>query len=222
MPKKPDTTIIGETFNNLQVIELTDQKNSYDRRLYRCKCLLCGGERLATKANLKRGEIKDCGCTKHNPKKSLVGETFGFLYVKDTRVVNNKIKYLCVCNKCGAETLVYPYDLKNGNTQSCGNHNKGEEAAIKKTFVDGTAPCKLVNTDKLRETNTSGVTGVYWNKARCMWEAEITFKNKKYHLGRFGDKEQAIAARRSAEERMFGEFLKNYEIQKENKEKEDE
>ena len=61
MPRKPDLSLIGQVYNNLKVDKLTDKYNSYNRRLYECTCLLCGKKRLATKQNLQRNEIKDCG-----------------------------------------------------------------------------------------------------------------------------------------------------------------
>lgn len=211
MSRKPDTTIIGKTFNNLKVLELTDQRSSQNRVLYKCQCLLCGNERLVPRAELVRGDVKDCGCSRHSPKVSLVGQLFGSLYVEDTVVVNRKLKYRCRCNLCGRETIVSPQDLKRGKSKTCGNHNKGETACLKKTFVAGTAPCKLIDTEKTRSTNTSGVTGVYYDKRRDKWVAEIMFKKEKYFLGRFDDKQEAIDARKKAEEQIFGAFLAWYE-----------
>lgn len=216
MPRKPDLSIIGQTFNDLKVIKYTDKRNSYDVGLYKCKCLLCGGTAYATKANLKRGEIKNCGCTRHNPKKNLTGKKFGKLTVIKAIVEDDTLKYICKCD-CGNTTKVKPNDLRNGNTKSCGCLHKGENAVIKKNYVDGTAPCKLKNPEKLRNTNTSGVTGVYWDKSRSLWSAEIMFKKKKYHLGRYADKEIAIKARKKAEEEIFGNFLEWYEKEYKNK-----
>lgn len=210
MSKKP-ANLDGQTFNDLTVIEMTEQRNSYGYLLYRCRCNLCGGERLATASNLKRGEVKNCGCTKHNPHKSLVGQTFGNMYVKDTTVVNNKLQYVCICTLCGNEKLASPNGLRNGTIKSCGNHNKGAEAKLKKLFIDNTAPCKIRDTSKLRSTNTSGVTGVYWDKQKCMWSAEIVFQNVRHHLGRYGRKEDAIAARQKAEKEYFQTYLKTLE-----------
>lgn len=45
--------------------------------------------------------------------------------------------------------------------------------------------------------NTSGYKGVYWLRNR--WHAQLTYKNKKYHLGCFKNKEDAIEARRLGE-----------------------
>lgn len=214
MPRQPDLSIINKTYNNLKVIEYAGIKNSYNRGLYRCKCLLCNGEILATKANLLRGEIKNCGCTRHNPRKNnLVGKTFGRLYVKDTTTINNRLRYVCVCD-CGNVVLVRPQALLSGNTQSCGQHNKGDTAALKKLFIDGTAPCKIGNPKKIRSNNSTGVTGVWFDKSRELWCAEIMFKSKKYHLGRFTNKQQAIEARQKAEKKIFGNFLDWYEQQK--------
>lgn len=207
MPRNPDLSIIGQVYNNLRVLEYTEDTNNYGRKLYRCKCLLCGGERMATKSNLIRGEIKDCGCTKHNFRSSdLIGKKFGKLYVKGTEVVNNKRRYVCEC-ECGNITYVLPGDLKSGQTRSCGC---GIGEKVKELYVDGTAPCKL-DGSKIRATNKSGCTGVYFSSSHGKWCAEIMFKKKKYYLGRYTDKEDAIKVRKAAENRIFGEFLEWYE-----------
>lgn len=52
---------------------------------------------------------------------------------------------------------------------------------------------------KKRSDNTSGVTGVYWFKTRNRWKAEITVNGKKYQIGYFKTKDQAVEARRIAE-----------------------
>ncbi len=47
--------------------------------------------------------------------------------------------------------------------------------------------------------NTSGHTGVYWNKQNSKWRALIMHNRKLIHLGYFTDIEDAIAARKAAE-----------------------
>ena len=56
------------------------------------------------------------------------------------------------------------------------------------------------------KNNTSGITGVYWDKSRSKWEVEIMLNRKKIHLGRYGNKEDAIKARKLGEEKYFGEY----------------
>lgn len=54
--------------------------------------------------------------------------------------------------------------------------------------------------------NTSGVKGVRWNKFRNRWTAVITKNYKIMHVGHFKEFDDAVAARRDAELRLFGEF----------------
>lgn len=50
-----------------------------------------------------------------------------------------------------------------------------------------------------RVTNTSGHTGVYWNKAARKWCAEILVDSRYVYLGLFEDINDAIAARQAAD-----------------------
>lgn len=59
----------------------------------------------------------------------------------------------------------------------------------------------------LRKDNTSGFKGVYWDKLRRKWSAEITHKGKKLHLGRFDTKEEAFEAYCKAGQERHGEFF---------------
>ena len=217
MPRKPDLSLIGKTYNNLRVDNLTDKRNSYNRRLYECTCLLCGRKRYATKRNLQRNEIKDCG--NHHAYNDITGQQFGLLkaeYVTDKKsnTTDGSKIWHCKC-KCGNECDVSYHALVSGNTSSCGcTHTE----KIKNLFIDGTAPCKL-DGSKIRCNNTSGTTGVWFDKSKQKWCAEIMFRKKKYFLGRYSQKNDAIAARKLAEQELFGDFLKWYEENIKNKEK---
>jgi len=58
----------------------------------------------------------------------------------------------------------------------------------------------------LRSVNTSGVTGVYWNKGANKWQAYITVHERVKYLGIYCDKGDAINVRRAAARQYFGEF----------------
>lgn len=52
----------------------------------------------------------------------------------------------------------------------------------------------------MRQANTSGVCGVYWEERTGKWRAEVKFDGKKHRVGRFSllaDAELAVAAKRS-------------------------
>lgn len=57
-----------------------------------------------------------------------------------------------------------------------------------------------------RKDNTSGVTGVRWHKATDKWQSDIYVNGKNIYLGVFSDKNKAIAARKEAEKKYFGEY----------------
>ena len=62
---------------------------------------------------------------------------------------------------------------------------------------------------KRSKNNTSGVTGIWFDKSRNKWSAELMLNRKKKYLGRFANKEDAIKARKEAEIKYFGEFAFN-------------
>lgn len=63
----------------------------------------------------------------------------------------------------------------------------------------------IMNT-KVRTDNTSGVKGVHWRKDTNKWTANIWVNKKCVSLGCFNEFEDAVKARKDAEEKYFGEF----------------
>src|SRR5271166_1238189 len=82
--------------------------------------------------------------------------------------------------KCGAKNPAY------GKQRSSSTRNR-QSQTIRETLKQ--------RADKLK----SGYTGVYWQKSRNKWAANITIKSKTIHLGRFNSLEDAISARKKAE-----------------------
>lgn len=58
----------------------------------------------------------------------------------------------------------------------------------------------------LQSNNTSGVTGVCWDNYYQKWIAQIKVNNKNIRLGGFYNFEDAVKARKEAEDKYFGEF----------------
>ncbi len=52
---------------------------------------------------------------------------------------------------------------------------------------------------KVRSDNTSGVTGVVWDEKKKKWAARISIHGVMKNIGRFGDFDDAVAARQAAE-----------------------
>ena len=58
----------------------------------------------------------------------------------------------------------------------------------------------------LLPSNTSGITGVSWDKNKKKWGAYITYLGKHYFLGYAETVEEAAELRRCGEIKYFGEF----------------
>ena len=54
--------------------------------------------------------------------------------------------------------------------------------------------------------NVYGINGISYCKSRKKYEVNLTNNNKKFHLGYYDNLEDAIAARKEAEEKYFGEY----------------
>lgn len=63
---------------------------------------------------------------------------------------------------------------------------------------------------KLSSNNTTGYTGISYDKKYNKWDAHIMIDRKNIHLGRFANIEDATKARLKAEEEYFGEYSRNY------------
>ena len=57
----------------------------------------------------------------------------------------------------------------------------------------------------IRKDNTSGVTGVCWDKRRQQWLVRMHENKKAIYLGYFDNFEDAVIARRKGEEQYYGE-----------------
>lgn len=59
----------------------------------------------------------------------------------------------------------------------------------------------------IKKSNTSGHTGVVWDKDRNKWRVQIRIKGKKTNLGRFDNFDDAVKVSRDALIMEFGEYV---------------
>ena len=142
----------------------------------------------------------------HSTKKlDLTGQCFGKLtVVAPAANIGNRTAWLCQCG-CGQETVVKTEHLRSGRTRSCGCVGPHPGA----TYVDGTC-VEMLRAKTVRRNNTSGVPGVDWRSSRRVWRASICFKGKRYYLGSYGRFEDAVKARKRAEENLHDSFLEEF------------
>lgn len=81
----------------------------------------------------------------------------------------------------------------------CTDHINGVKADNRWVNLRGVSHSEnLKNTVKSKK-NTSGSTGVTWNKRKRKWQAQIHVNGKNIYLGRFSNKKEAIKVRKDAE-----------------------
>lgn len=83
------------------------------------------------------------------------------------------------------------------------NHNKKDNRKTNLRYADTS---KNQMNKKTMNNNTSGVAGVYWEEKLNKWHAQIVYNKKTYNLGRYDNFEDAVKARKEAEEKYFGDF----------------
>jgi len=228
-PRQRDLS--GQRFGSLTALNPTDDRDLKGTTIWKCRCD-CGKETAVSLTQLVRGEKKSCGCLekttenrdtqcqleeansssggKRRAARELQGERFGELTVLEYAGKKNGQNYWhCRCD-CGKETTVRENYLLTGKTKSYGCL-QAKMATENMKFVGGTSITRLEKAGhRLSAANSSGHNGIYWNRKTQKWVAQIGFKGKTRYLGSYRTIDDAVQARKKAEERIYGEFLEEY------------
>lgn len=150
----------------------------------------------------------------------IIGKRFGKLIV----ISNSKRDGYVICKcDCGNYKEIRKTSLTKlkSPTRSCGciqkqiakkigletikNNSKNQT----ETNLKYNTNFQIIENDTPPVNNTSGTKGVSWCKDRNKWEAYIAINNKKIHLGRYAKLEDAIKARKAAEDEYFKPLIEN-------------
>lgn len=204
--------LTGKCFGKLTVIEKAPTEQ--DRRTrWICQCD-CGNQYIATSQALRKGLAKSCGCGR---RKDIAGMRFGHLTALERseqyivrKDYGKRYMWKCICD-CGAIVYRLPEKLKHDIDSACDNcqaQMKISAMVENAGFIEGTQLTKISNTQPTA-ANTSGVRGVIWNKRTQKWRAMLVFQRKSHYLGEYRDFNDAVKARKTAEEKYYLPFLEN-------------
>ena len=215
---KVRTDLTGLRFGRLVVIEQAEDyispRGRHDAN-WLCRCD-CGNYKTARTSDLKSGRTTSCRrCNTYD----LSGEYGICTMANDRKFFFDLEDYDLISQYCWA-------DKGNGGyiTGSAGKYKKVYLHRLlmnpdKGYVVDHINGLKYDNRKSnlrvctqhqnnfnmpLKCTNTSGCTGV--GKMRNKWRARITVNKKEINLGYYDDFEDAVKARKAAEEKYFGEY----------------
>lgn len=147
----------------------------------------------------------------------LQGQRIGRLVVQypmKKRDKRGSVYWHCVCD-CGKETEATENSLVYGNKRSCGclKTECQKRVVSQLHMVDGTC-LEWLEKRKSRRDNTSGFRGIYCLK-NGRYRVGIGFKGERYYLGTYDTMEEAMRVRMEAEEKIHGEFARQYRKWKE-------
>lgn len=218
--------MIGKKYDKLTVLERVEDyispTNGNRDPQYLCQCD-CGNTVIIIGRYLRRRKKNSCGCESslllyHHKKNEfdLSGE-YGIGFTTNT---NNKFyfdleDYDLIKDNCWWEDssgyivskniLLHRKIMNPKNNMIIDhiNHNKRDNRKCNLRVC--TKNENNIN-KKIRSNNTSGCTGVCYVKDKRKWKASIRKEGRDYNLGYFLDIEDAIKARKEAEEIYFGEW----------------
>lgn len=213
----------GQKFGRLTVLE-KDGSSASAAKQHRwiCECD-CGKKVSIPQSKLLKGEKTDCGCEKEkslNPRAvDMTGQKFGRLTVlhpvfMQKTASKKKMAWLCRCD-CGKEKIVLRNNLISGRTKSCGClHSEilrdiSKEGTVCKVF-NGTQIFAITPDRNPSVNNTSGRTGVSWDKSKQRWRVAIGVQGKRINLGYFKNLEEAIDARAAGEQKYYAPIFSKY------------
>lgn len=194
-----------------------------------CDCGICG--KSYTLEKLKRGETRSCGHLKHQHGRQRkfnnidFFDTYGIIYCKDTPFYFDIEDFPLLDGKYWYEDnhgyLKHAYTI-NGKTFYEKFHNvvmgipEGSEYLVdhknRKPNDNRKSNLRIClhkendRNNNLYKNNSSGFTGVSFDKSRNKWVARIMVDRKDIFLGRYDKIQDAIKARLIGELNYFGDF----------------
>ncbi len=219
--------LTGRKFGRLTVIKRVEdhiQPSGQRKTRWLCKCD-CGNDVVVQSSHLTSGDTKSCGCYNDENKRkkklntyNLSGE-YGIGYdfkdrefyfdledydkIKEYTWYINTEGYVFTSNKVSMHRLVMDCgddkEVDHIHGKVTRHDNRKSNLRIAEHFEN------MINKG-LRLDNTSGTTGVWYRKDSNKWRASIQYNNKVINLGSYNTFEEAVKARKNAEEKYFGEF----------------
>lgn len=148
--------------------------------------------------------------------KDLTGQKFGKLTVlekTDKRQDGGSVVWKCKCD-CGNICEISSKRLRNNINISCGCYQKERQKYSmsnlqKRQQINGTN-IDLISKKDANINNKTGVRGVCYITSRHKYKAYLSYNKKFYHLGFYDNINDAIKARKKAEDEYFKTILNTY------------
>lgn len=215
--------LTGKEYHNRIVVRRLPKNPKRKDILWEVQCKFCGRKVTMIRSDITKGK-HTCMCLRPSSNK---GKIVGNKYVVNEEVVTmydskgNSFTFdLEDLPKVQRYTWVVSKGyVRNGNTNillhqyimDCPknkiiDHIDGNPSNCVKSNMRICTKSQNNKNHRLSKNNTSGYTGVHYNKRAEKYEAFIYHDSKRVYLGCYSTLEEAVKVRKEAEEKYFGEY----------------
>lgn len=207
---------VNELINKPKLIKdlglIIKPPNKHARRYGLYECPLCKISFICTHSQVNLGHTKSCGCMRYKNISKII-TTHGMRHTRiyaewclmKNRCYNKKgIQYkdwggrgIIVCNNWKNSFIeFYNWAMENGYSDNLGLdriNNDGNYEPSNCRWVN-----RYINAQNkrlIKSTNTSGLSGIWWNKRNNKWQAAITSNGERIYFGYYKDKKEAAIVR---------------------------
>lgn len=209
--------ISNQRFGNLLAIKPTNLRNKSGEIIWECLCD-CGKTHNVSLGDLRSGDVKSCGCNKNKSiseslTTDLIGQTFGFLTVKNKIYKKNTYQHLWECEcRCGKKIFLNTNQLHTQLSCGCSTRSKGEQKiydilesnninfTVEKSFDD------CLNKDNTKKLRFDFAIFDNNNKIKCLIEYQ---GEQHYFANDFFDKNDNLEKRQEKDQIKRDYCLKN-------------
>lgn len=224
MRKQQKRIKIGETYGAITVASLSKSPSCHNLKIWNCECKKCGalfeysGHQVykythdgcpeCRKKDITESRIQKANCYANMLYGNLKILEFSHFDKRKMPVVK------CLCLKCNNISYIALTKIIHGESSQCANCTKqnlkkGKELMLM-AHVQGTCVVSIQQGRTVNKNSSTKATGVSYIEKCNKYRAYICFQRKQYHLGLFEKIDDAIAARKTAEKEIYGEFLEWY------------
>lgn len=218
MPGFRDLT--GQKFGRLTVIS-RGQNDASNKVRWNCVCE-CGNHSSVISSMLMCGRTKSCGCltrektiersTKHGLCGTAIYDTRMHMMNRCCNKNNPDYRYyggrgIFICeewlnSETGAKAF-YDWAMANGYEDGLTIERIDNNGPYSPDNCRWATRVEQARNRRIKSLNHSGVTGVYYAPKDDVWIACIGVNRKKIHIGRYDSFDDAVAARREAEQKYW-------------------